>query len=75
MSFTIRVVTAQRGGTFQITAEFGVGDHYFAALDRADAIQHDIDAEAFPARAYVIAPDGVPVYAGNMPNLKRAFAA
>lgn len=73
--FAIRVVTAQRGGTFQTTAEFGVGDQYFAALNRADALQADIDAEAFPARAYVLGPDGVPIYAGGAPNWRRAQAA
>lgn len=63
--FSIRVVTALRGGAFQTTAEFGVGDHYFSALSRADALQADIDAEAFPTRAYVLGADGVPIYAGG----------
>lgn len=73
--FSIRVVTAIAGGTFQTTAEFGVGDHYFAALRRADALQTDIDAEAFPARAYVLGADGVPIYAGGAPDLAQRRAA
>jgi hypothetical protein len=62
--FNVRIVRANRGGTFTTTADFGVGD-MMATVTKAEELQAEIDQDCDPARVYVVAPDGIPVHAAG----------
>ena len=65
--FNIRIVRANLGGTFTVTAYFGVGD-MLETVSRAEELQAAIDVDCDPCRVYVMSAEGIALHAGGAPH-------
>lgn len=65
--FAVRVVTALPGGRFTAAGDIEL-DSKRACVAQAERMQTEFDEDCDPKRAYVIAPDGVPVQAAGVPE-------
>lgn len=63
--FYVRVVTAQKGGGFVASQDIPVISGLRTAVDTAEALQSDFDADCEPSRAYVLDATRVAIVAAG----------